>query len=1369
MCNKSSCIFCGIIILLAHLLTAQTGVDFRNYSVKDGLSQNTVFSITQDQSGYIWIGTRDGLNKFDGYQFESYRHQPEDSNSMVDNDVRVLQTDPKEEVIWIGTLGGLSKYHIPSNSFENYLHEPENDSSLSSIGVRCLLLDSKGRLWIGTNQGLNLYNKHTNSFLRVYQDSESHNGLSSNRILSLLEDRKGNIWVGTYNGLNRVSSFEGSVPSFQSYFTQDDESVNPQELVVQTIAEDNDGNLWLGSMEGGLKKWNPNNGQITRFSHLPNVVNSLSHNNVRSLCFDSDGSLWIGTYLGLNRYLPDEGKFEHYFQETADESSLSNNAIKSIFKDRKGSIWIGTYFKGVNFMDVSNNRFRNYQHSPYENSLSYNVVSSFAEDEAGNIWVGSEGRGVDFFDIEKGVFTPLHFLYPNTITKSITVKKLIYGEKILWIGTLRRGLLQLDLQSGQLTHYHPQNKEGEINHSQVYALLKTDNHLLIGTYGGGLNRLDLQTGEIEELKHHAGPDPAQSRQMQVRTLFQDKEGNIWVGSEDGLSKLSPDQNTGKYSVEEYLDQYKVYTIFQDDCLDLWVGTYGNGLIKLDADGNIKDHYTTKNGLSGNTIFGILQGSQGHLWISTNRGIVRKDASTDQFKNYTLSDGLNNLEFNFNAYFQTSKGQICFGGSNGFTVFDPANIVHNSYMPPVVFTGLEQFNQPVIIGKDGILNKCINRTETLTFPYDKANFTLKFSALNYVSPEKNQYAYQMEGLEDYWNYSTGLTYASYTIQEAGTYTFRLKASNNDGLWNPEERTIKIKVLPPPWKTWWAYTFYVLALLAAITALTKFIQIRSSLKHKLEIEQIEKLKQEELHQMKIRFFTNITHEFRTPLNLMIGPLESLLSNKKLEPWIQNQLQAVQRNSKRLLNLVNELLLFRKLETEHLELKLRTKNIVPFLQEIHLAFVDYARIHNISYSFSAKQDPINLPFDSDKLEKAIYNLLSNAFKFTDNGGKVMLKVWTQEEVVFITVSDTGKGISSSKLPYIFKRFYEGSEPANSQHKSTGIGLTLTQQLIEMHGGEILVNSNEGQGTIFTVKIPVPEHKHGIIHSSFEDKEHDSPQFYYPADLLCKSVSNSANSSEPLEDKASYHHVLIIEDNDEVRDYLQQIFCTEYKVSAAKDGHEGLKMIELEQPDLILSDVMMPGINGIELCRKIKNNVKISHIPVLLLTGYAPVDIKLEGLENGADDYVTKPFHPEELKLRVKNLIHSRKELRERFVRIINLEPKEVAITPTDEKFLRHAMEIVEENMSNSEFNIDMFATGMAVSRALLFSKIKALTDQTPNNFIKSLRLKRAAQILGDPSLTISEVAYMVGFKDPKYFSKCFQSKFHKSPSLFAKEKED
>lgn len=1337
-------------------------VSFQYLSKKEGLSHTSVFSIVQDGSGFMWFGTRDGLNKFNGYQFEIYRNDTT-HNSLAGNDIRALYADTVHHRLWAGTISGLSCYDPSTDKFQNYYHDEKDPSSLTSNVIRHIYRDSKGRLWVGTSVGLSLFDEKTNSFERFYFANNNSPHQGSNDIEVILEDADGELIFGTANGLYTLQETE-STYSFNRLPLPP--SVWPADIHVKSMLEDEEGNLWLGALKDGVAYWNRAAHTMTVYRNEKNDINALSNNNIRAICLDRKGDLWVGTFDGLNVLKKGTSEFLRYKKAATGNDGLSDNSIRSLYIDQRGSLWVGSYYGGINHFDENYNRFTNFHYAPSGNGLGADVVSSFEEDPLGNLWIGTEGGGgLNYYDRTNSQFKQYQAQREagNALSGN-SVKQLLLDGNQLWIGTFQAGLNLLDLETETFRHYqHDPLVENSLAHDNVYGLKRRGDYLWILTYGGGLDLLDLEQGRFHNFRHNAEDSTSLSSDL-TRVFLETQDGQCWIGTERGVNKVFLGKDGFPDRFEAFLTGEKIYALQEDSKQQVWIGTISSGVYRLEPKSGKLDHFTVADGLPGNTIFGILEADNGDYWISTNNGLSRYNPDLGTFTNYNFSNGLENLEYNFNAYYKTRSGELLFGGIDGFTLFDPEKILANEFIPPLVFTQLKKNNSAVVIGEEGsCLERSINETQSITFKYNEANFTLGFAALDYFSPENNHYAYKLEGLDREWKHSVGETEATYTIQREGTYVFRLRGGNSDGVWNSEERALEIIVLPPPWRSWWAYLIYLALVSGLIFGLIRFVRLR----HKLQLEQVAKQQQEELTEMKLRFFTNITHEFRTPLTLILGPLQDLLRREKHPEPVFQQLSLIERNAQRLLNLVNQVLNFRKLVTDHETMKIVHSDFVNFVGEIFLPFQETAKLKNVTYVFVPEVPSIDLWFDQDKLEKVFFNLLSNAFKFTSPGGEISLSITETDEYVEVKVRDNGVGISPELEGQVFKRFYEKSSLAHSNLKSTGIGLAISKQMVELHHGKIFVeptrghNEEKAQGATFVVQL-----LKGRDHFSDTDIYNDYADPDKTADyepMLAMPVILPTIQEQEGTPPAEAPLLLIVEDNPEVRSYIEQIFSEQYRLVIAENGMKGLKMAKKHLPDLVISDVMMPEMDGITFCGKLKTDLEISHIPVILLTARTASLFKIEGLRIGADDYITKPFHPEELALRVRNTLQSRKEARDKFARVLNFDPKEINITSADEHFLNNALQFVEDNMNNPELTVENFAHEMAVSRPLLFIKIKALTNQTPKNFVKSIRLKRAAQLLVQGKFRVTEVADHVGFRDPRYFSKCFQKQFDQTPSEY------
>ncbi len=1338
---------------LIQLSLGQSPVSFRKISKKDGLSQSSVFAITQDRDGFIWIGTRDGLNKYDGYGFKVYNHS-ENENNLVSNDIRSLYFDSLTNYLWVGTIAGLCKFRPEYDDFIGYDHLTE--THLNNFAIRLFYRDTKQRMWVGTSQGLFLYDDAKDRFVRYAAELDNPESLSGSDVKVIYEDAKGTLWFGSEQGLDTLIENPNGTYSFNSI------QLDPQftNLHIKSILEEDDGTFWIGTHANGVLIWDVGKGKVDLQFSVGNPNHTLSNNNIRAMAWGKPNELWVGTFDGLNRIEVDLKKTTIFRHDPSNDLSISHNSVRALFLDQRQSLWVGTYFGAINFFDEANNRFKNYTVQPYKNSLSHNVVSCFSEDGKHNWWIGTEGGGINYFDREAEKFSSYQHDPNDTNTiSSNNVKSLLLQDGKLWIGTFNGGLDVLDTKTKKIQRYssHLSRLGQQVNN--VYNIAKNNEYLWLGTFGGGLKILNLNNDEVHTFVNDPR-DPSTMNSNLIRSILITKDNQKWISTEEGVNKVISEQDGVPTTFNRYLDGKKIYILKEDSQGYIWAGSLSNGVYKLSPEGNVLANYTTKDGLPGYFIIGILEDSLNNLWLSTNNGISKFDPSNKSFTNYNFSDGLKNIEFNYNAYYRTSSGAMLFGGIEGMTVFNPQDIYDSDFVPPVVFTKLLVQNEEVKVNKNGILSRSINETENIKLDYTQSSFTISFASLDYFSSLNNTFAYKLEGLDKDWLYTKGLNQANYTIQNPGDYVFRLKGGNSDGLWNDVERKINIKILPPPWKSRLAYSVYGLVLLLATISLIRYIRLRNRFK----LEQVTQRQQKELHEMKVRFFTNITHEFRTPLTLIMGHIEGLLSlQRELKGDAISKVFSIKKNTDRLLNLVNQLLTFRKIETDHIQIQAERHNLVSFLNEIYNSFQNDAIKRNINLTFKKVSEEIWVWFDADKLEKVFYNLLSNAFKFTPTGGKISLELFQSKHEVKIIVGDSGKGIDPKFHKQIFKRFYENDLPFQRSIKGSGIGLAISKQMVELHDGSIAVESQKGQGAKFIITLlKGREHfKPGELISITEGNRKLIQNRSEVPSIIKGQEIRPAIPSAPLPKNAS--KILIVEDNIEILNYLNAIFVNEFIVDTVDNGKAALRKAKTFEPDIILSDLMMPEMDGIEFCKKIKADIKTRHIPVIILTARAASEYKIHGLENGADDYVTKPFDPNELKLRVRNLTNARIDLRNRFSRILNLTPTEVKVSSADEAFLKNALDIVEKNMDNSDFSVVQLAYELSVSRALLFTKLKAIANLTPNNFIKSIRIKRAAQILKQKKLNVSEVAYRVGFKDPKYFSKCFQKQFNKTPSQY------
>ncbi|NOX37163.1 MAG: response regulator [Calditrichaeota bacterium] len=1349
--------------------------EFFHFTQEQGLSQSSVLDILQDRQGFIWIGTEDGLNRFDGYEFRVFKHIPGDTNSLSDNYVYALIQD-HQGFIWIGTRnGGLNRYDPERDRFDHWVSRIGVENTLSYNTIRALALDIDGKIWIGTDGGgLNCFDPDSQKFTVWQHDPSDPASLPHNRIWALAWDPSGVLWIGTRGG--GLIRFDPSTGKFTQWQHDPQNPNSPSSNRVIAIFRDESGKLWLGTT-GGLDCFDPRTGEFQHWKSNPADPNALSYRTIPAIHKDRQGKLWIGTYGGgVNIFDPRTGMFQRFLRDKENPKSISHDYIWSIFEDRAGGIWIGTRGGGLNYYSPYARKFEHWYRDPHaENTLSHDDVWAIYEDSRGGVWIGTNGGGLNYFDPESRRFRVWKHdpSNPNSLSNNRIWAISETADGYIWLGT-SRGLNRLDPRTGTVRHWrhNPQNPHS-LSDDRVQAICPDSaGYLWLGT-AHGLNRFDPAT-ESFTVWYHDPDDSLSLSHNIVRALYIDRQGTLWVGTIRGLNRYDPENNQFiryRHRPDDVttLSSDIVLSIYEDSRGRFWIGTTG-GLNLMDRRTGRFIHFREKDGLPNEVIYGILEDDQGFLWMSTNNGLSRFDPDTRTFRNYDVRDGLQSNEFNQAAYHRGQSGRMYFGGAQGLNLFFPEAIRDNQYIPPVVFTKFLIFNQPQQVGVNSILPRALPFLDEIHLSYKHNVFSFEFAALNFTFPEKNLYAYKMEGFDEDWVYAGHRRFATYTNLAAGTYVFRVKGSNNDGIWNEEGVAIRIRVDPPPWKTWWAYLAYVIGVLLAIYGIVRFEVNKVRLENDLKIQRIEKQKLLEIDQAKSRFFANISHDFRTPLTLILGPLDQLISGEfRGDP--RPLYQKMKQNALQLLSLINQLLDLSKLEAGQLQLRVRKTELNRMVKGLANAFESLAMQRNIQLDVQLWNEPIEVYVDREQFEKIINNLLSNAFKFTKDGGQVWVRVGQIQEnghaYAFVEVQDTGIGIPQDQLERIFERFYQVESNKYFTSTGTGIGLALSKELIERHGGQIRVQSEVGQGSRFTVLIPL-----GCDHFKPEEiVEEPEPPAIPEEQSYGNGKPDLVETTEKEGPKAQFTTrvdrpiILIVEDNEEMREYIRDMLVDQYRVLEAENGKEGLSIAQEKIPDLIISDVMMPQMDGFEFCQHIKEDERTSHIPVILLTARGSDESKIRGLDIGADDYVVKPFSTRVLRARVRNLIEQRQRLREKFQKMSPLALSEAAVSSLDERFLRRACQMVEQHLGDAHFGVTEFAREMGLSRVQLHRKLKALTNLSPSEFIRRLRIHKAADLLKKGWGTVSEVAYEVGFNNLSYFASCFRKEFGVSPSEYGK----
>ncbi len=1339
---------------------------FDHLTVDEGLSQSTVFAITKDTDGFIWFGTRDGLNRYDSRNIKIYRNKLNDPTSLSGNGIQCFFID-SDNKLWIGTSEGISIYNSVLDNFTQSKLDPTVNERLSNNHVTAIDSDKDGDIWVATHGGLNkVISRSPLRYQHFIHEEGNQASLIDNEVRTLYRDNAGVLWIGTAVGVSKLTKLKDGTTQFINYRLPSLQLKGRS--WVNCLADDEQGNLLIGTEDDGVKVLDKESGSISTLK-----LDGLAGRPVESVrIIERNGNheFWIGTIDGLFIYNDLDQTVVALRNNPEDNTTLADNSVRSVFIDPAGTYWVGTFYGGVNSYSPASRQFGEVTLTNKKNQKAYKVAGAMVTDKKDNLWIGTDGNGLYCLNAKGETIKQYRHDAndPSTLSHN-KVKSLLLDEDGLWIGTIN-GLNFLNFFTGKIQHYfnEPGNAKS-ISDDRIYDIKKDrEENIWIATYRGGLCRFDKKSRTFERFMHQQTDSNSISSDG-VTYIHEDSENNLWIGTISGLNK----KPKGKATFEHHGNHVEnnpngggdyILCIYEDRQRNLWIGTRDTGLkVKLKGSSGFRQ-FTWEDGLPGNNVSGIQEDSKSNLWISTDNGLARLNPETMIFKNYNKRDGLVCKEFNFNSFHKDRNGIMYFGGYNGIVKFHPDSIRENDVSPVALYLKLRIFNQEVPINPSGkgILTRSLSRTPALTFNHQQNVFSVEFAGLSFINPTKNQYAYKLEGFEDQWNYVEDPV-ATYMNLQPGSYTLLAKASNNDGYWTNEPIRLQINVLPPPWKTWWAYSIYTCIILSLVFALIRFNKMRWKLTHDLEIEHMEKEQQQKLHHAKLNFFTNVAHEIRTPLTLIVSPVELIEEHYRHDTFLLRQLRIIKSNTTRLMQLINQLLDFQKQEAGKFKLKMQVGNVVELLKEVVFSFTEHAHARHVELNLSSELSKIEFPFDRDELEKVFCNLLHNAFKFTPAGGCISVTVGLSDSEqpsaskVRVVIEDNGIGIPSEDLPKIFNRFFQ-VEHNNINESGFGIGLALAKGIVQLHGGSIEVDSCEAEMnrsgfTRFTIVLPVT----CLRTVPIEDNTASFHEVAFPNDLPLATLGDNitAKTDRPM--------VMLVEDNIEIRSCLKEMLSPLYDVVESDHGKVAWPIIADQLPDLIVSDIAMPEMDGLELTQLIKNDERTNHIPVILLTARGATEHHVEGISTGADDYITKPFHAQILLLKIRNLIASREKLKEKYHRVITLEPGPEEIEDPENKFLAKLRNILDANLTDPDFNVTKLTTEIGMSRPVLFRKIKMLTGLSVIDLIRSTRLKKAEMLLKQKRMTISEVAFTVGFNDPKYFSKSFRSQFGKTPTEY------
>jgi signal transduction histidine kinase/ligand-binding sensor domain-containing protein/DNA-binding response OmpR family regulator len=1344
---------------------------FKKLTSNDGLSQNFVSTILQDKNGFMWFGTKDGLNRYDGYEFKVYRYNPFDTTSLSGNFISAVFEDSKGR-LWVASKT-LDLFIPEKDAFKRIvLKIPTNktDNTINVSKITSITEDKNGLIWLGTNDGLISYDPQTNSSRMFYQTRDKSSPLSYNLILSLSSDDSLLI-VGTQNGMKllNLDSPKKDKIEFIKILHEDAKGLLTSRRTILSQFRASSNLIYSGTPAGLIKidlstrksEFIPYKG----YSFFPFWMNRIL-----AIVQDKNSNLWLACSGGLVVYNPVRDSFKYYFHDPKDDQSVSLNNITSLFADRGGKIWIGTAGKGINLFDQNKKEFSLYNglvdREPFKTSFSVTAILS----ESDNVlWIASQQK---LFRLDRvtGEYKHVKLLYgpEGEITSILKDKK-----QNLWVAS-SGGLHKISSAGEKITYFsnNPTNPNSLTDmfvkllfidsHGNLFAL----NSRYLSKFNEGSN-----TFTHYELNFLNKNDFAPI----IRCIYESEDGSLWFGWSEGLVKYNLETQekilyTHQPGNHKSISNNEILTICEDPAQPkkyLWVGTHGGGLSRLNLEDGTFSNFSVIDGLPNNVVYGILS-SGSELWLSTNNGLCRVTTDkygTPTFRNYDVTDGLQGNEFNTGAYSKSSSDELFFGGLNGVNAFFPSNIRDNIFIPPVVFTELK-FLKGNLDGESNSqlrINTVINNSE-VTIPYSQNSFTIQFAALDYTATEKNSYMYKLIPIHNEWINLGTQRNVTFTELGAGEYELIVKGSNNDGIWNEEGASLQIIIAPPFWQTIWAYGVYAVLFMMILYIIRRYELSRLRLKSRLKIESFETQKLKELDEMKSGFFANISHEFRTPLTLILGPAEQL-EQSETDNNKKEKLHTIKSSANRLLRLINQILDLSKLEKGKTKLHCEEGDLVMFLKGITNSFSSIAERKNITLQLVSEVSNIQTRFDRDVFEKIFFNLISNAFKFTPNGGSIEVKINkpTSGDFCKITVKDSGVGIDDNDLPKVFNKFYTVENINGFTEQGSGIGLALVKELVVLHKGSITVESKINEGSTFTVYIPVgkdflkEDEFINVKSKDFSISESKTNEFIDEEPLQVQP-ENGFDDEKLAEDPVI---ALIVEDNPELRNYIASNLQSDYKIIEASTGKEGCEKAVEIIPDIIISDIMMPEMDGYSLCKKLKADERTSHIPIILLTARASEEDKITGLETGADDYLTKPFSSKELSLRVRNLIEIRQTLRKKFSSSLIIKPKEIVTGSVDKSFLEKAMKIVEKNISNDKFSVEDFSSEMNLSHSQLHRKLKALVNQSAIQFIRSIRMQRALELLQGNSGNIAEIAWQVGFGDPSYFTKTFSKHFGYLPS--------
>lgn len=1353
--------FILLLVLFASILHAErTNYLYSfNSDLNEGISQLSVMDIYQDSKGYLWFATKNGLNRFNGKEYVIYRREDGNEQSLSGNSIASV-TEDQDGYLWVGTNNGLNRIDLNTDRIKRY---NSGANGLTQSSITKVYSDAAGYLWVGTWGGLYRFNREEDRFERILLD----NNLEDISVSALFEDSAGRYWIGTRDKGVYLCDNQMNIIS---HFTRESKNMPLNNNNITSIYEDTQKQIWIGS-KYGLNKVNLRENEVLSFT---SENSKLSNNTVRCLV-EWEGKLLVGTFDGIFALDPESGQIVKVAGYDDINHSLSHYSVYAFCVDHDYTLWVGTFAGGINYLNKFTNRF--VLHRPEDElNIRTGIYGAITYESPSDLWIATEGYGLLNYNYQTNtshyylIDPSAHFAFNTNIIKSV-----FYEDGYVWCGTTKGEIYKFNIRTKTFSLYHKYPVE-----YSIYSIIRDRKGNL--WVGGASTEFGLTCFVNDRLVTTFTNNVDEPFYLSnVRCILEEEDGVLLLGSTaDGLLRFDTNKKQlTKYSNEATVESYRIpnnyiSAIVRTKSGEIWVSTYGGGIFQFDKTEHVKRVMTAGDGLLDNNICSLVESSDRKLWMSTVNGLIMFDPVGGEVRNYHRHNGIDIREFTLHSGIALPDGNLCFAGSNGFVTFQVAAMDKNENIPSVVLEQLSVNNRPIEVGDEsGILDKVLDSMDTIRLLYNENNFSITYQALNYIYSTQNQYAYKLEGYDADWNYVGGRNSAFYTNLSPGKYVFHVKGSNNDGVWNEQGRSLTIIVQPPLWRTWYAYLFYVIALAVISYAILHYVNIKRNLEAGLKLKQLEKQKQEEFHEAKIRLFTNFSHELRTPLMLIITPFEELVKRVDIPAELHDKLSIIYKNARKLLLLVNQLMDLHKNQAGSLELKVSEGDVCEYIKEIYYAFNQIALTNEVKFSLNCTPKTINAWFDKSLLEKVVFNLLSNAFKYTPSGESVTMEVsetsWSgldakqtdglykdeNANYLVLRVKDSGKGIEEGEVDKIFTPFYQIPETSGINLSGTGIGLSLVYTIVQLHRGGIYVDNTERSGACFVVILP-------ISRSAFSEDQIENIEFDKISEVT-NTDDISASLPAPEKVEGPKYKILLVEDDKDVRSYLKKSLEAEYTVIEAADGVRAYEKVVQDFPDLVLSDIMMPKRDGLELCTLIKNDIRVGHIPVILMTARSMVVHIKEGFQAGADDYIVKPFNMDVLQTRIRSLLASREQLKKLYGKRFSPDVMGIEVKSADERFSQKLFDVIEKNISNEKLDVELLCTEIGISRANLYRKLKSITELSPMELIRNKRLEMAAKLLKESEMNVSEIASHLGFNSHSYFSNSFKTFYGCTPTEF------